>query len=196
MTSKITAAVDALITAAFIEGGVSPEKVQQAHELTDQRKSELMAAIGAPCLHQIAEPAAAPFMYAIADGYGNAFFEEQGCVSSEAKDLQPEVDSLNRNLDGEPPYRVVALYTHHEKSTPAQANHIADAGNMVSPTVLPEPALYVSGGQLENHCDPVDDSGRYIPARKTAAGLFSAALYTEQQVRQLLADHGIQVKRT
>lgn len=139
------------------------------------------------CLHQIAEPAAAPFMYAIADGYGKAFFEEQGCVSSEAKDLQPEVDALNQNLDGEPPYRVVALYTHHEKSTPAQANHIADAGNMVSPTVLPEPALYVSGGQLENHCDPVDDSGRYIPARKTAAGPFSAALYTEQQVRAMLA---------
>lgn len=64
------------------------------------------------CLHQMAEPAASPFMYAIADGYGNAFFEEQGCVSSEAEDLQPEVDSLNQNLDGEPPYAVVALYTH------------------------------------------------------------------------------------
>lgn len=64
------------------------------------------------CLHQIAEPAAAPFMYAIADGYGKAFFEEQGCVSSEAKDLQPEVDSLNQNLDGEPPYAVVPVYTH------------------------------------------------------------------------------------
>lgn len=65
-----------------------------------------------PCLHQLAEPAASPFMYAIADGYGNAFFEEQGCVSSEAKDLQPEVDSLNQNLDGEPAYAVVAVYTH------------------------------------------------------------------------------------
>lgn len=71
------------------------------------------------CLHQIAEPAAAPFMYAIADGYGKAFFEEQGCVSSEAKDLQPEVDSLNRNLDGEPPYRVVALYTQTAQQMPA-----------------------------------------------------------------------------
>lgn len=54
----------------------------------------------------------APFMYAIADGYGQPLFEEQSCVSSEAKDLQPEVDSLNENLDGEPPYKVIALYAH------------------------------------------------------------------------------------
>jgi len=73
------------------------------------------------CLHQIAELAAAPFMYAIADGYGNAFFEEQGCVSSEAKDLQPEVDSLNQNLDGEPPYAVVAVYTHPTQQGLAEA---------------------------------------------------------------------------
>lgn len=54
--------------------------------------------------------------------------------------------------------------------------------------VLPEPALYVSGGQLEKHCDPEDtNGGSYIPARKTAAGLFTAPLYTEQQVRDLLA---------
>lgn len=54
--------------------------------------------------------------------------------------------------------------------------------------VLPEPALHVSGGQLERHCDPEDkNGGRYIPARKTAAGLFTTPLYTEQQVRALLA---------
>ena len=50
----------------------------------------------------------------------------------------------------------------------------ADAGNPVSkapaPVVLPEPVLYVSSGQLEKHCNPEDESGRYIPARKTAAG--------------------------
>ncbi|MDH1337549.1 hypothetical protein N5D77_26285 [Comamonas thiooxydans] len=57
-----------------------------------------------------------------------------------------------------------------------------------APVVLPEPALYVSGGQLERHCDPEDkNGGRYIPARKTAAGLFATPLYTEQQVRALLA---------
>ena len=57
-----------------------------------------------------------------------------------------------------------------------------------APVVLPEPALHVSGGQLERHCDPEDkNGGRYIPARKTAAGLFTTPLYTEQQVRALLA---------
>ena len=57
-----------------------------------------------------------------------------------------------------------------------------------APVVLPEPALYVSGGQLERHCDPEDkNGGRYIPARKTAAGLFATPLYTEPQLRALLA---------
>ena len=68
-------------------------------------------------------------------------------------------------------------------STPAQS------------VVLPEPALYVSGGQLEKHCDPEDtNGGSYIPARKTAAGLFTAPLYTYQQVRTILAQHGIKTK--
>ncbi|QOQ83673.1 hypothetical protein INP81_07300 [Comamonas thiooxydans] len=61
-----------------------------------------------------------------------------------------------------------------------------------APVVLPEPALHVSGGQLERHCDPEDkNGGRYIPARKTAAGLFTTPLYTEQQVRALLAQAAI-----
>jgi hypothetical protein len=64
-----------------------------------------------------------------------------------------------------------------------------------APVELPEPALYVSGGQLEKHCDPEDTiSGSYIPARKTAAGLFTASLYTEQQVIDLLKSVGVSVK--
>lgn len=96
----------------------NPERVrelEQCRELnleTIERQAALiqlyesqLEAIGAGGVEQ------APFMYAIADGYSQPFFEEQGCVSSEAEDLQPEVDSLNETLDGEPPYRVVALYT-------------------------------------------------------------------------------------
>ncbi|WP_286996677.1 MULTISPECIES: hypothetical protein [Comamonas] len=70
-------------------------------------------------------------MYAIADGYGNAFFEEQGCVSSEAKDLQPEVDGLNENLDGEPPYKVVAVYTHHAQLSAVQTTKVVEALEML-----------------------------------------------------------------
>ena len=58
MQDKITLAIDALASAAFVEGGVSPENTQAARDLTEQRKRELLAAIGAPCLHQIQEPAA------------------------------------------------------------------------------------------------------------------------------------------
>ncbi|CAM4401869.1 hypothetical protein COAQ111491_22050 [Comamonas aquatilis] len=57
MQDKITLAIDALASAAFIEGGVSPENTLAARDLTEQRKRELLASIGAPCLHQIQEPA-------------------------------------------------------------------------------------------------------------------------------------------
>lgn len=56
MTEKINLAIDALAAAAFIEGGVSPEKSQAARDLTDQRKRELVSVISAPCLHHIQEP--------------------------------------------------------------------------------------------------------------------------------------------
>ncbi|WKL14221.1 hypothetical protein QYQ99_17595 [Comamonas testosteroni] len=59
MQDKITLAIDALASAAFVEGGVSPENTQAARDLTEQRKRELLAAIGAPCLHQIQEPSSA-----------------------------------------------------------------------------------------------------------------------------------------
>lgn len=62
-----------------------------------------------------------PFMYGIADGEGNAYFEE-GCVAPEAKHLQPEVDGINSCLDeDEKPYRVVPLYAlaNHEISKAA-----------------------------------------------------------------------------
>lgn len=56
MRDKITKAIDALASAAFIEGGVSAEKTQTARDLTEQRKRELVEAISSPCLHQISEP--------------------------------------------------------------------------------------------------------------------------------------------
>lgn len=56
MQDKINLAIDALASAAFIEGGVSPENTQAARDLTEQRKRELAQAISAPCLHQIQEP--------------------------------------------------------------------------------------------------------------------------------------------
>lgn len=41
-----------------------------------------------------------------------------------------------------------------------------------------EPVLFVSPGQLEKHADPDDnESGRYLPARKTPAGNFTQPLY-------------------
>lgn len=78
----------------------------------------------------------------------------------------------------------------------SKATHIPVVSGAVSaPAELPEPALYVSGSQLEKHCDPEDTiSGSYIPARKTAAGLFTASLYTEQQVIDLLKSVGVTVK--
>ena len=56
MQDKIILAIDALASAAFIEGGVSPENTQAARDLTEQRKRELAQAISSPCLHQIQEP--------------------------------------------------------------------------------------------------------------------------------------------
>lgn len=58
--NTITQAIDALVGAAFVEGGVSPGNTLAAHVLTEQRKRELIAAIGAQCLHQIAEPGKYP----------------------------------------------------------------------------------------------------------------------------------------
>ena len=59
MQDKITLAIDALASAAFVEGGVSHENTQAARDLTEQRKRELLATIDAPCLHQIQEPSPA-----------------------------------------------------------------------------------------------------------------------------------------
>ncbi|MDR2327854.1 MAG: hypothetical protein LBE51_20935 [Acidovorax sp.] len=58
MQDKITLAIDALASAAFVEGGVSADNTRAARDITEQRKRELLEAIGSPCLHQIAEPAA------------------------------------------------------------------------------------------------------------------------------------------
>jgi hypothetical protein len=47
------------------------------------------------------------------------------------------------------------------------------------PAPVQEPVLFVSAGQLEKHTDPEGHKdGRYIPARKTAAGNFTKPLYT------------------
>lgn len=92
------------------------ESPLQTIERLQKQVSDLEAQLAA--VQQGVQP---PFMYAIADGYGQPFFEEQGCVSSEAKDLQPEVDSLNQNLDGEPPYAVVPVYTHPAAPQAVQA---------------------------------------------------------------------------
>lgn len=112
-----------------------------------------------------------PFMYAIADGYGNAFFEEQGCVSSEAKDLQPEVDGLNENLDGEPPYKVVAVYTHQSQALEVERNaarwrevikHIGAesllGGARYVICAMPAPLNVMRGSVVEHFAKTVDAS--------------------------------------
>ena len=67
-----------------------------------------------------------------------------------------------------------------------------------APVELPEPVLFVSAGQLGTHTDPgaYGVHGSYLPARKTAAGLFTAGLYTEQQVRELLSEAGTVLPET
>lgn len=54
-----------------------------------------------------------------------------------------------------------------------------------SAKVQHSPVLFVSAGQLAAHKDPDStkspEGGKYIPARKTAAGLFDTPLYVETQ---------------
>lgn len=58
MADTITKAIDALTSAAFIEGGVSIERTEEARERTEQRKRELIEAIAA--CHPQAVEAQAP----------------------------------------------------------------------------------------------------------------------------------------
>jgi hypothetical protein len=46
-----------------------------------------------------------------------------------------------------------------------------------------EPVLYVSPGQLAKHQDREDDSGGYLPARKTPKGMFTQPLYAAHPPR-------------
>lgn len=63
MADTITKAIDALTSAAFIEGGVSIERTDEARERTEQRKRELIEAIAACHPQAVAAqaPAAVPW---------------------------------------------------------------------------------------------------------------------------------------
>lgn len=129
------------------------------------------------CLHQIQEPAAAE------QAAWHAGLDEGRAQAAPAAVAVPDFEEWRKREYpwlgpiGDRVQIAREAWSAALASTPAAA-----------PVVLPEPALHVSGGQLERHCDPEDkNGGRYIPARKTAAGLFTTPLYTEQQVRALLA---------
>ncbi len=64
MADTITKAIDALTSAAFIEGGVSIERTDEARERTEQRKRELIEAIAA-CHPQAVAAQAAPAAVAV-----------------------------------------------------------------------------------------------------------------------------------
>jgi hypothetical protein len=51
-----------------------------------------------------------------------------------------------------------------------------------------EPMLFVSPEQLAAHTDVTSNAGRYIPARKTARGMFTQPLYTRPEPEQSLTD--------
>lgn len=56
MADTITLAIDALASAAFIEGGVSIERTDEARKYTEQRKRELIEAIAAGQLQAVVVP--------------------------------------------------------------------------------------------------------------------------------------------
>ncbi|UBB15474.1 hypothetical protein [Comamonas odontotermitis] len=67
MADTITLAIDALASAAFIEGGVSIERTDEAREFTEQRKRELIEAIAVGQLQAVA--AQAPAAVAVPEGW-------------------------------------------------------------------------------------------------------------------------------
>ena len=71
MADTITLAIDALTSAAFIEGGVSIERTEEARERTEQRKRELIEAIAA-CQPQAVEAQAPAAVAVPPSAYVNA----------------------------------------------------------------------------------------------------------------------------
>lgn len=131
-----------------------------------------------------------PFMYAIADGEGSAYFEE-GCVAPEAKDLQPEVDGLNSCLDeDEKPYRVVALYTHHEMTAQdrlsAIRTHHLRAGKIICMASVTSTLDEIGGEDLIN--DLVDDlTNRHPSVRPLQKAMAPLIDEGEDDIESLLA---------
>ena len=80
---------------------------------------------------------------------------------------------------------------------PPEADHIPDAGKMVAaPAQLPEPPFWYCESKTPDAIWPI---GRTTKKRESAFkdGYFNQqALYTEQQVRELLAAHGIKEQST
>lgn len=71
----------------------------------------------------------------------------------------------------------------------AQADHIADAGKMVAaPVQMPDPQAEIEVRSMKTYLDlSVHEWRDTLPD-----GTYN--IYTEQQVRKLLADHGVKVQ--
>ncbi|CAM4398559.1 hypothetical protein COAQ111491_21825 [Comamonas aquatilis] len=172
MQDKITLAIDALASAAFIEGGVAPENTQAARDLTEQRKRELLATIGAPCLHQIQEPTEYPHL------------------PSSTADV---VDFMNGRLEvdfGDPaPAGGTSLYSADQMRAYVDADRAQRAAPVqtapAAALVLPEPdAMEFQGNDGKWH--------GFVDARHKQATVESGKwpirnLYSEGSVRALLA---------
>ena len=179
MQYKITKAIDALILAAVIEGGVSDEKLPASRELTNLRKSELMEAISAPCLHQIQEPAPVPAVPAavavpdalIADARRLAY------VADQVRALEPKGSESDVYLtEAAHVFRACADRITALAATPAAA-----------PVVLPEPVTWLierSAFHVSPHGQDAE-SNEWLEEAHEPGEEGSFPVYTEQQVRAL-----------
>lgn len=76
---------------------------------------------------------------------------------------------------------------------PPEADHIPDAGNMVeAPVQLPEPVAYLHECGKKPSLRTLEFSK--VAIQLYAKGYKSLPLYTDQQVRTILAQHGIKTK--
>ncbi|MDH0897971.1 Lar family restriction alleviation protein [Comamonas aquatica] len=73
---------------------------------------------------------------------------------------------------------------------PQEAQASVSNGTFAAPVQMPEPVAKIEGGSLKWH---IPDAGYSLPLIYLQG---TQMLYTEQQVRQLLANHGIQERST
>lgn len=108
------------------------------------------------------------------------------------KEMQDAWDSAPQDEDADDEFYGAYRAMIAAAPQPPEADHIPDAGKMVAaPVQLPEPPFWYCESKTPDAIWPI---GRTTKKRESAFkdGYFNQqALYTEQQVRQLLAARGI-----